>query len=105
MDIEKIDVKWKVPLHHPFFEGHFPNNPILPSVALIDYCWDFIKGQVSQDLILSKVHSAKFKEIIRPGTLLSFQMEKSGQKNIWSIRVTNEDLKEVSRFKLEFDPY
>ena len=92
--------QWTVPGDHPFFEGHFPGNPILPSIALIEQYFEFIKTESEQELQVVQIHKAKFKEVVRPGDILQFHFEEYPE-NIWPVKVKNQYMKEVAQLKLE----
>ena len=79
MDKKKTD-QWIVPEDHPFFKGHFPGDPVLPSIALIEQCFELIKTESEQELHLVQIHKAKFKEVVRPGDILQFHFECLSQK-------------------------
>ena len=49
------------------FKGHFPGDPILPGVCVIDAVLVLLEDAFKQALTLRKVVSAKFHSPIRPG--------------------------------------
>lgn len=79
-----IQITWTVPEHLPYFEGHFPGNPMLPGVALLDLFQVLLRGQ------FHFIKSVKFTEPIRPLDTLSIYANKSSENNHWSIQVTNQ---------------
>lgn len=72
-----------VTLNEPFFVGHFPNNPVMPGVLIIE-----AMAQAGGVLVLSqvedpenyntyfmKIDNAKFKEKVLPGDTLIYKLE------------------------------
>ena len=55
-----------VPSDSPWFDGHFPGEPILPGVAQIGMVFDAIRKAHNQELKVSSVRRVRFKRIIRP---------------------------------------
>lgn len=53
---------------HEIFDGHFPNNPIMPGVCMIQIIKELTELFTSQKLFLSKVSNVKFMAIINPFT-------------------------------------
>lgn len=81
-DTKVVGVK-NVTMNEPFFQGHFPNNPIMPGVLQIE-----AMAQTGGILALStvpdpdnywtyfmKIESAKFKQKVLPGDTLIFDLE------------------------------
>lgn len=48
------------------FQGHFPGNPVLPGVCLVEAVLGILEDAYRQPLRLEKIASAKFREPIRP---------------------------------------
>ena len=65
-DKNEIEADIQVPSDSPWFDGHFPGEPILPGVAQIGMVFDAIKKARNQDLKISSVRRVRFKRIIRP---------------------------------------
>ena len=68
---DKIDdntIKFKIELNptNEIFEGHFPNNPIMPGVCMIQIIKELTEDFESKQLFLSKVSNVKFMAIINP---------------------------------------
>jgi len=71
-----------VSFNEPFFQGHFPNNPIMPGVLQIEalaqtaapilMLMDEYKGKLT---LFAGVENAKFKNIVRPGDKLEMETE------------------------------
>jgi UDP-3-O-[3-hydroxymyristoyl] N-acetylglucosamine deacetylase/3-hydroxyacyl-[acyl-carrier-protein] dehydratase len=72
-----------VTMNEPFFQGHFPGNPVMPGVLIIE-----AMAQAGGVLILSqvedpanyntyfmKIDNAKFKEKVLPGDTLVFRLD------------------------------
>jgi 3-hydroxyacyl-[acyl-carrier-protein] dehydratase len=62
-----------IAVDHPAFPGHFPGFPLLPGAALLDQTLREIARARGIDLIQWRVASAKFLQIVRPGTALTLQ--------------------------------
>ena len=71
-----------ISFNEPFFQGHFPNNPIMPGVLQIEalaqtsapilMLLDEYKGKLT---LFAGVDNAKFKNIVRPGDRLDMETE------------------------------
>ena len=76
-----------VTYNEPFFAGHFPQEPVMPGVLIIEAL-----AQVGAVVILSQpefkgkvayfgaINSAKFKKKVLPGDVLSLEVEMIKQK-------------------------
>jgi 3-hydroxymyristoyl/3-hydroxydecanoyl-(acyl carrier protein) dehydratase len=60
---------------HPAFAGHFPGQPILPGVVLLDEALHAIGGSIGADLSACRISSVKFLSPARPGEPLAVHYE------------------------------
>ena len=59
------------PLDHPAFVGHFPGQPIVPGVLLLDWAMRCLQNNMKDDLVTPKaLNVTKFLSPARPGELL-----------------------------------
>ena len=81
LDLEKktiVGVK-NVTFNEPFFQGHFPGEPIMPGV-LITEALAQAGGVLVYELgirglfVLSSIKSVKFRRLVRPGDVLHLQV-------------------------------
>jgi len=80
-DERKIKALCKVPTESPVFEGHFPGFALMPGVLLIEcmaqttgWLVSVITGFVGLPLLVG-VKDAKIRDIVLPGTELTFDGE------------------------------
>lgn len=60
-------------LYH--FQGHFPQQPILPGVAQIDWAITLARQAFALPLNLKRMETLKFQALIQPGTRLLLDLE------------------------------
>jgi len=74
----------KITGEEDFFKGHFPGNPIMPGVLLCEACFQsgallmsYIMegGLEGKTAVVSRIQSAKFKTMVKPGDLLEIKTE------------------------------
>ena len=53
------------------FQGHFPNQPVLPAVVQIMIFRESIAGELNQNLKIVTMTRAKFLKVIKPETLVT----------------------------------
>ena len=51
---------------HAIFEGHFPNNPIMPGVCMMQITKDIVEDVTGSKLFMKKCSNVKFMAIINP---------------------------------------
>jgi 3-hydroxymyristoyl/3-hydroxydecanoyl-(acyl carrier protein) dehydratase len=56
----------QVPAESPWFDGHFPGEPVLPGLAQISMVFDVIQKASEGQWSASSVSRVRFKRIIRP---------------------------------------
>ena len=71
----------------PFFEGHYPGNPIMPGVLLCEsvfqtgaiFLADLLESQALTDdkvtPVLSRIRDARFKRMVLPGDIVEISVE------------------------------
>ncbi len=62
---------------HGIFEGHFPGNPILPGVCIVQILKELLMVHYDRKLRLKNVSTIKFLSFINPdvNTLIKFDLE------------------------------
>jgi 3-hydroxyacyl-[acyl-carrier-protein] dehydratase len=64
-----------------FFQGHFPESPIMPGVLILEALAQVggvlvhLKGHTSKIAVLLNVNHAKFRNPVRPGDILDLRCE------------------------------
>ncbi len=72
---------------HPAFAGHFPGEPILPGVVLLDAALDHVCHTDGLGMHRWQILTAKFLKVVRPGDALRIALERlDGGVVRWTIR-------------------
>ena len=51
---------------HKIFEGHFPNQPVVPGVCMIQMIKEILENHLSEKLLLNSASNIKFLSVINP---------------------------------------
>ncbi len=92
----KIEALAYVPTDSPWFVGHFPNEPILPGIALIDLTQQAIIEDAAargKEIIFEALKRVRFTGPVRPGESLKVNItcEEAGEKTLFAFKVAHED--------------
>jgi 3-hydroxymyristoyl/3-hydroxydecanoyl-(acyl carrier protein) dehydratase len=80
----QIQATWLVPADLPYLEGHFPSQPIVPAVAIIDASSDLIASCIEKTtangskLTLKGIKATKFLNPLLPGLTVGIQCRRIG---------------------------
>ena len=74
--------EWRVPPDHPAFPGHFPGQPILPGVVLLDQALRFAAEVFALDVARQRLASTKFLNPVAPGETLQFSLQQKPSGSI-----------------------
>ena len=69
------DNTWTVPADHPAFAGHFPGQPIVPGVVLLDQAIRFAETLLGQPGLPWQIGNSKFFSPVGPGETLRFALQ------------------------------
>lgn len=64
-----------IPTDHPAYAGHFPGQPVLPGVVLLDATLRALELAGRVDCGRWEINTAKFQSAVRPGEELTLQHE------------------------------
>ncbi|QJR80944.1 hypothetical protein CA267_009215 [Alteromonas pelagimontana] len=105
--VEASDTNAQITLHVPeslaWFEGHFPEQPVLPGVVQVDWAGKigralFVKNSASRQLT-----NIKFKTMVLPGTSMILELIYSAEKGILKFHFFN-DSESFSMGSFKFIP-
>jgi len=96
---KKLTAIKNVSFNEPQFTGHFPNQPIMPGVLIIEalaqatgilaFKSEVGKPQEGQIYMLVGVDNARFKRIVEPGDQLKLEVEvMTVKRGIWKFKGT-----------------
>ena len=85
-----------VSIGEPFFQGHFPGNPIMPGVLIVESMAQTAGALVVESLGLHdsgslvyfmSIENAKFRKLVIPGNVLKLYVEvKKARTKIWKFQ-------------------
>jgi 3-hydroxyacyl-[acyl-carrier-protein] dehydratase len=94
-DEHGIGIK-NVTANEPHFVGHFPNNPVMPGVLVLEgmaqtagtLCIRALPGQTKPALVyFLTIDNAKFRKPVIPGDVLEYHVTRTKRrKNMWWFR-------------------
>ena len=79
----------------PFFKGHFPNNPIVPGVLIVEALAQTasivvlsIEKNINKNAVLSGIEKIKFKKVLVPNEKIELRAEKKNEiENFYIMKV------------------
>ena len=81
----QLKASWKVNADLPFFEGHFPENPILPAICIIDISLHLLSLSYPQTSFKEiNIKRSKFMAMVRPEQDVEILAESEDEKS-WKI--------------------
>ena len=87
------DYRWLVPADHPAFAGHFPGNPIVPGVVLLDRAILFAEEMLGQPGLNWQVGNTKFFSPVLPEQALTFVLDSKPSGAIsFTVRAAERDV-------------
>ncbi len=72
----KVQALKNVSFNEPFFSGHFPENPVMPGVLIVEAMAQagalayFKKSDAEHNIAIGNIRSAKFRKPVVPGDTL-----------------------------------
>ena len=75
---------------HPIFKGHFPGQPVLPGVCMMQMIKEITEVYIDKKIRLLKARELKFLSFIDPAEHSSIQME-------LSVKTINDEIKVDAR--------
>lgn len=84
-------VEFVVPMDYPYFEGHFPGNPIVPAVTQIGWATAGIGAMIGAPIGDYRLSRFKFIRPIRPLDEIRLSLVESAGKYAYRI-FSNEEL-------------
>jgi 3-hydroxyacyl-[acyl-carrier-protein] dehydratase len=79
-----ITAKWIVPHDLPYLQGHFPEQPIVPAVAILDATNELLTQALGKPTELSAVKNAKFTKPLEPAQTVHIECKPLGE-NEWTV--------------------
>ena len=83
-DAGRLHLSLQLECDLPCFAGHFPGVAVLPGVAQLAWAVHFAAEQWQLPLLLAQAEVLKFQKLARPPLLLTLQLEKRGDKVLFS---------------------
>ena len=86
-DVSAIGIK-NVTINEPQFQGHFPENPVMPGVLLIEgmaqtagaICVHSLKSKAPKLVYFMTIDKVKFRKPVMPGDRVEFHLSKLNQR-------------------------
>ncbi|MFC1602106.1 hypothetical protein ACFL3U_00910 [Pseudomonadota bacterium] len=63
-----------IPEDHPSLKGHFPGNPVVPGVVVLEYVAQALTAW-QPGLIVVEFPAVKFLQLLRPGQLFEIRLQ------------------------------
>lgn len=85
-----FDFQISINSSHPIFKGHFPDNPVMPGVCMLQIIKELTEEIVHSKLFMQKCVNVKFMALINPeiNSILQLQISVSQVEGIVKVKST-----------------
>lgn len=83
---------WCVPHDHPALPGHFPGNPVVPGVLVLEAVLEAAQRWLGEALAVRALPQVKFNGILRPGAQARIELELRGAQLRFQVSCNGERL-------------
>jgi len=85
-----FDFQVRINSSHPIFKGHFPDNPVMPGVCMLQIIKEITEEIVHSKLFMQKCANVKFMALINPeiNAVLQLHLSISQNEGIVKVRST-----------------
>lgn len=84
-----------IPQDHASFAGHFPGNPILPGVLLLERVMSYAQSQLNVPLQSYTLLNVKFLSAVSPGDKLSLALSDGNEnEKLFSVHIVRNETSE-----------
>lgn len=87
----EIRVRVRVPADSPWFDGHFPDAPLLPGVAQLAMAHDLLVSTLDEQRPVTQINRVRFKQMIRPEQPLVLTIKPTADGLDYGFRITGEE--------------
>jgi 3-hydroxymyristoyl/3-hydroxydecanoyl-(acyl carrier protein) dehydratase len=87
---EEIRARLRIPADSPWFDGHFPGDPVLPGVAQLGMVHDLLCQALGQQLPVARLSRVRFRQMIRPEQQLTLTVQRENADGGYRFRITGE---------------
>jgi 3-hydroxymyristoyl/3-hydroxydecanoyl-(acyl carrier protein) dehydratase len=91
---------WSLPAEHPVFHGHFPGNPMVPGVMLLEWVMAEVAQRLARAPSTLRVREAKFFTPLAPTQIAGLRCELNERRCSFSIHSQEAS---IARGILEWD--
>lgn len=88
-NVRAVGIK-NVTINEPFFQGHFPNNPVMPGVLIVEAMAQvagilaFKSGVSGENVYFMSIEKVKFRKPVLPGDQLRLEVKVIHTRgNVW----------------------
>ena len=86
---EKVIVSSRIAINkaHPIFKGHFPGQPVVPGVCMIQMVKEILESHLSIKLLLTSAANIKFLSVINPeiNSELNIEISYTSPSHIYNV--------------------
>lgn len=90
-----------VPADHPCLAGHFPGNPVVPAVVLLDAVLRALAAALGRPLHVTAVPAVKFLNPAPPGRVFAIELQVDPERAVARFRIVL-DAQELAQGRLEY---
>ena len=97
LEVENDEISGVLSLNEslPFFEGHFPENPVLPAVSMVDASFELLRKKFPDKIITDiQLKRCKFMKMVHPNQEIVIHAQSKDQKQ-WKVIWESKENREV----------
>lgn len=94
-----IDATIQINKVHPIFKGHFPGQPVLPGVCMLQISQEMIEKAIDTKLLMTQTGQVKFLKIIDPVVDDAIRINITLNENLTMLPITWQNNENTSTLK------